>query len=1288
MTPTLRCKRKVGSLLLGGCVLWFAMLCAQAALVTRGPYLQQGTTNSVVVRWRTDVPTDSLVRYGLTAGNLANVASDAAALTEHIVTISGLQIDAAYFYQIGSSTAWFPLDTNNFFSTAPPIGVAKQTRIWVIGDAGTGSSEQAAVRDGYTAYTGARHTDLWLMLGDNAYDSGLDTEYQTAVFNMYPTYLRNTMLFPTLGNHDAGSTGPTGQNPYFDMFTLPQNGEAGGLASGTEHYYSVDYANIHLVCLDSTGSDRGSNGPMCNWLAADLAATTQDWIIAYWHHPPYSKGSHDSDTESALIEMRENVLPILESYGIDLVLSGHSHAYERSFLLDGHYGLSTTLTPAMKIDGGDGRENGVGAYRKPAGTPGHQGAVYTVAGSSGKVSGGSLDHPAMFISLAVLGSLAIDVNGDRLDVVFLQTNGVAGDYFTILKAPPPTNAPAAPTNLIAIAVSSSQIDLSWADASDNEAGFKLDRSTNGVDFAPAGAVGAGVTNKHDTGLSPATTYYYRVHAFNVAGDSLFSNVAQETTLTNSPDITQPAAVADLAASGATMNSVRLSWTAPGDDGNVGIAARYDVRYSTALITEGNWAAAVQAAGEPAPAVAGTPQSFTVTGLAAGTPYYFGLKTADETNNVSPLSNVPLASTSTNATQDTTPPAAVTNLAVTGMNSNSVTLRWTAPGDNGNSGTASLYDIRFSTAVITEANWAAASQVVGEPDPLAAKTVQTFILNGLVPVTTYYFALKTSDAAGNLSPLSNVPGATTLPTLIPPAGPTALRAIGIASNEIDLTWTDNAGNEDGFNVERSYDGVNFAPLTNMAPNITNLADKAVQPGTFNFYRVRSYNAAGNSPYSNTNSALAASSSGGSTLTILIASNAVWKYLDNGSDQGNAWTAVAYNDTAWASGAAILGYAGGHETTTVSYGPNSSAKYITTYFRRHFTVSDPSSIISLTASLLRDDGGVVYLNGAEVFRSNMPTGAVDYLTPAPMSVVSPDKSLFHDSPPLDSGLLLAGDNVVAVEIHQHSGSSTAMDFALQLISTNRLTISTRTIVLATPGTASTGDLIRFVSGVTNAQNGAPVSTGTVTFREGSTILSGPIALDGNGDATLTDGFGEGSHTITATYNGSAGSFAASLGEVTVNICASPANSTPHCPSNILVTATGVCPAVVTFAIPNGGACGLSNVTANPPPGSRFPVGTNLVRITASDGAGNTNSCAFQVVVVPGPAPRVRIAQAGTNLVLSWPDAFGCYTLRSTARFLSPPGTNVWSAYQGQLWTNGGSIFVTNGARTSSLFYRLAY
>src|SRR5207247_7645012 len=112
--------------------------------------------------------------------------------------------DTQYYYSVGSTTTTLAGgDANHFFFTSPVTGTSKPTRIWVIGDSGTASSSAAAVRNAYTAYTGTRYTDLWLMLGDNAYNSGTDSEYQAAVFDMYPTLLQQTFLWPTLGNHDG-----------------------------------------------------------------------------------------------------------------------------------------------------------------------------------------------------------------------------------------------------------------------------------------------------------------------------------------------------------------------------------------------------------------------------------------------------------------------------------------------------------------------------------------------------------------------------------------------------------------------------------------------------------------------------------------------------------------------------------------------------------------------------------------------------------------------------------------------------------------------------------------------------------------------------------------------------------------------------------------------------------------------------------------------------------------------------------------------------------------------------
>lgn len=249
-----------------------------------------------------------------------------------------------------------------------------------------------AVRDAYRAYTGTRATDLWLMLGDNAYPSGADDSYQGSLFDIYAATLGQSPLWPSYGNHDAlSSNAATQSGPYFDIFTLPVQGGAGGIGSGTKAYYSFDYGNIHFIALDSSQSDRSPTGPMLTWFRSDLAANTRTWTITFWHHPPYSKGGHNSDTGTELVQMRQNALPILEAGGVDVVLGGHSHSYERSVLLDGHYGLSSTLTAAMKKDAGDGREDGTGAYRKPSAGPApHEGTVYVVAGSSGQIGGGLL----------------------------------------------------------------------------------------------------------------------------------------------------------------------------------------------------------------------------------------------------------------------------------------------------------------------------------------------------------------------------------------------------------------------------------------------------------------------------------------------------------------------------------------------------------------------------------------------------------------------------------------------------------------------------------------------------------------------------------------------------------------------------------------------------------------------------------------------------------------------------------------------------------------------------------
>ena len=424
-----------------------------APSILRGPYLQSATPDSIVIRWRTDTTDASVVSYGTERGQLTKVAKAEGVSNEHIVQLSGLQPSTTYHYSVGATPLAPPAPgkalaedapgrpSTYSFTTPPPVGTVKPTRIWVLGDPGTKNDTQRAVRDAYYAFTGKRATDLWLLLGDNAYPEGTDADYQKAIFEMYPATLRTSPVWPALGNHDGRSANSETQSGvYYDIFTLPTRGQAGGVMSGTEAYYSFDYANIHFICLDSHDSERKPEGAMMQWLKADLAATTRDWIIAFFHHPPYTKGTHDSDKDSdsagRMNDMRAIFLPVLEQGGVDLVLTGHSHVYERSPLINGHYGKSPTFDAARHVvQKGNGREGGDGAYRKKRGRIPNAGEVSVVTGSAGHAGSKppALNHPVFHIAMNEAGSSVIDVDGLRLDLTFITDKGEKKDWFTMIK---------------------------------------------------------------------------------------------------------------------------------------------------------------------------------------------------------------------------------------------------------------------------------------------------------------------------------------------------------------------------------------------------------------------------------------------------------------------------------------------------------------------------------------------------------------------------------------------------------------------------------------------------------------------------------------------------------------------------------------------------------------------------------------------------------------------------------------------------------------------------------------
>lgn len=406
----------------------------------RAPYFQKQAAEAISVLWHSDEAEIGVVRYGLSPDDLNMQIREPEAGEAHELRLTGLEASQRYYYAVGNSEAMIYGGTDDdWFMTAPATGSEAAVRLWVIGDSGDPGEVQRAVRDAMKVWVGSHprqgrpYLDQWLALGDNAYRSGSNQQYQAALFDAYPAILKNIALWPVYGNHDARRW------TFFDIFSLPEQAESGGVPSATENYYSFEYANIHYVMLDSQASDRSSDSAMLNWLQHDLEANTQDWLIVAFHHPPYSKGSHDSDDEGdsggRMAEMRRQVLPLLEKYGADLVLAGHSHVYERSYLMACHYGDSAEFNRKNIVSAGvEGRHAQFIKRKSERATP-HSGTVYVVAGASAKVDGAALDHPAMAVAMMEAGSLIIDVEGDRLTARYLNDNAEVVDEFSIEKQP-------------------------------------------------------------------------------------------------------------------------------------------------------------------------------------------------------------------------------------------------------------------------------------------------------------------------------------------------------------------------------------------------------------------------------------------------------------------------------------------------------------------------------------------------------------------------------------------------------------------------------------------------------------------------------------------------------------------------------------------------------------------------------------------------------------------------------------------------------------------------------------
>lgn len=414
---------------------------ASAQELSRGPYLQQGAPTSMVIRWRTTKPSETRLMYRASSDSKQMLHHSAALTTDHEVRLTGLSAQTRYYYTIVANSKLLAGDDAEYSFVTSPNGGDQPTAIWLLGDAGKSGRlpqgedpSQASVRDAFLKIHPARDLDFIVMLGDNAYNIGSDDQYQRGFFEPYRSILGSKVTWPTQGNHDHSS------QAYYKVYSLPTRGESGGVPSGTEQHYSFDHGNAHFISLNSEIREPAARAAMIRWLRRDLAANNKPWTIVFWHHPPYSKGHHDSDdlndSGGRMAWMRESIVPIIDAAGVDLVFTGHSHSYERSKYISRYYYTANEFDEKYVVEQGDGNGDAARAYTKRSLSKApHSGTVYVTAGSAGMTAPGSLNHPAMVVSKEKLGSVFLRIDGNEAIATMVGADGETEDSFTIRKEP-------------------------------------------------------------------------------------------------------------------------------------------------------------------------------------------------------------------------------------------------------------------------------------------------------------------------------------------------------------------------------------------------------------------------------------------------------------------------------------------------------------------------------------------------------------------------------------------------------------------------------------------------------------------------------------------------------------------------------------------------------------------------------------------------------------------------------------------------------------------------------------
>lgn len=433
------------------------------AEIRRGPYLLNPHPKGITIKWRTDdqIKSQISVRIGISPEDLPThvkvfrMNPKKANKVDWIARIENLKPNTKYYYAIEADFAVIAgADKEHFFRTVPEqASTEKEYSFWLLGDSGsnrpfsdrkispfgTDLSTPIKVREGFHNFMNGKSLDGIIMLGDNAYPMGTDREYQTAFFNVFKSSLKTTPILPCTGNHDMDLA-------FLSIFADPFHNKMATNPGRYPLYYSTEIGDVHFTFIDpwkswlesTSNPDHPEWKKQLKWLETDFRSSKKKWNVLVNHFPFYCDGDYNSDTNGALIQLREMIAPLVDKYGIDLVVSGHDHSYQRTHLIKEHYGKSDTFDTSKHLV--YKTDNASVIYKKSG--P-YSGTVYVVSGAaSGERAKPKFDHSALVKfgsgkdakkGIAQPGSFFLNINQNKLTGKQIGTNGEVLDEFFITK---------------------------------------------------------------------------------------------------------------------------------------------------------------------------------------------------------------------------------------------------------------------------------------------------------------------------------------------------------------------------------------------------------------------------------------------------------------------------------------------------------------------------------------------------------------------------------------------------------------------------------------------------------------------------------------------------------------------------------------------------------------------------------------------------------------------------------------------------------------------------------------